>query len=312
MTAGSGFTLVELMVAVALGWLVLSGAIALHQTVSRAGAQSAALAELNDAARFALAYVETDLRQAGFLGLLGSPETIAGVAGPEAATTLAVGNDCGRNFAVNLVVPVDGRNNVYDLACRPYRSPQPGSDVLIVRRAAGITSVPAAGRLQVHTSLTGGGLSSDGQVPPELVAPVDTRDLVVSAYYVSRASSIGADVPGLRRKILRNGPRMVDEELMPGIEDLQIQFGVDLDPVGDPGRGSIDVWVNPEDARLASDGARIAAARVWLRAAAADAPAGYRAPLPAYADRTPPRDDERRRILVSRSYALRNSIAAGP
>ncbi len=59
------------MVAVALGWLVLSGAIALHQTVSRAGAQSAALAELNDAARFALAYVETDLRRADSLAWWG-------------------------------------------------------------------------------------------------------------------------------------------------------------------------------------------------------------------------------------------------
>ena len=307
-----GFTLVELMVAVALGWLVLMGAVALHQTISRAGVQSAALAELNDAARFALAYIETDLRQAGFLGLLSKPESVAGAAGPEAPVSFAVGNDCGPNFAVNLAVPVDGRNNRYSLACTPYRSPRVGSDVLIVRRAAGQISLPTDGRLQVHTSLSGGALSADGIPPSDLVAPLETRDLVVSAYYVSRASSNGPGVPGLRRKILRNGPRMVDEELMPGIEDLQIQFGVDLDPPGDPGRGSVDLWVNPEDARLTSTGARVAAARVWLLAAAADATGAFRAPLPPYADQTPAPDGGHRKILISRSYALRNAIGAAP
>jgi hypothetical protein len=115
-------------------------------------------------------------------------------------------------------------------------------------------------------------------------------------------------VPGLRRKILQTGPRIVDEELMPGVEDLQLQFGLDLDAAGLPGHGSADLWVNPEDPRLADPLARIVGARVWLLIGAEFPRVGARVALPAYADRPPPPlDDRRRLLLVARSYTLRNA-----
>jgi type IV pilus assembly protein PilW len=304
-----GFTLVELLVGVALGWLVVSGALALHQAVKRSSNQAAALAELNDTARFALAYIETDLRQAGFLGLNGDPAAIDGVAGPGDPVAIPVRADCGPNWTIGLTTPVAGFNNRYGLGCAPYRGARAGSDVLVVRRAEGRLARPTAGRLQLHTSLEAGQLGADGRLPPSLAPPVETRDLVVGAYYVSRSSSLGTGIPSLRRKRLQTGPRVVDEELMPGVEDLQLQFGLDLDPAGTPGRGSVDVWVNPEDPRLDDVNARVAATRIWLLVGADDPVRTARAELPAYADRAAPAPADRRRLLVSRSYALRNAVA---
>jgi type IV pilus assembly protein PilW len=307
-----GFSLVELMVAVALGWVVIGGALALHQTVSRSSHQAAALSELNDAARFALAYIETDLRLAGFLGLAADPATVDGVAAAADPVAIGVRGDCGRNWAVNLAAPVGGFNNRYGLACPPWRGARAGSDVLVVRRAAGRTTVPQPARLQIHTGLAGGALATDGLVPAGLTPPLETRDLVADAYYVSRSSSAGAGVPGLRRKTLQRGPRVVDEELMPGVEDLQIQFGLDLDPPGTEGRGSIDLWVNPEDPRLEGPDARIGAARVWLLVAAPDPRRAARSPVPPYADRPAPPPGDARRLLVARNYTLRNVVERKP
>jgi type IV pilus assembly protein PilW len=304
-----GFTLIELLVGVALGWLIVSGALALHEAVSRSSRQAAALAELNDTARFALAYIETDLRQAGFLGLNGDAAAIDGVAGPADPVAIPVRADCGPNWAVELTSPVAGFNNRYGLDCAPYRGALAGSDVLVVRRAEGRLARPEAGRLQLHTSLEGGRLGADGRAPLSLSPPVETRDVVVGAYYVSRSSSLGTGVPSLRRKLLQTGPRVVDEELMPGVEDLQLQLGLDLDPPGTPGRGSVDVWVNPEDPRLADVDARVAGARVWLLVGADDPVRTARTPLPAYADRAAPTPTDRRRLLVARSFALRNTAA---
>ena len=309
---GRGFTLLEILVAVALGWLVVGGALALHQAVARASLQASALAELNDAARFALSYIETDLRMAGFLGLVGDPALVAGAAGPADPVALPVAGDCGPNWAVHLAAPVAGFNNRYGLDCPPWRGARAGSDVLVVRRAAARVSAAEAGRLQLHSTLAGGVLGADGEPPPGLAAPAETRDLVADAFYVSPSSSAGTGRPGLRRKTLQRGPRIVDEELMPGVEDLQVQFGVDLDPPGVPGRGSVDVWVNPEDPRVAAPDARIAAVRVWLLIAADDPRREARAPVPPYADRPPPPAAEQRRLLVARNYVLRNVVGGGP
>ena len=99
---------------------------------------------------------------------------------------------------------------------------------------------------------------------------------------------------------------------MPGVEALQVQFGLDLDPPGTEGRGSIDLWVNPEDPRLEAPDARIGATRVWLLVAAADPRRAARAPVPPYADRPAPPPGEARRLLVARNYALRNVVETKP
>ena len=91
-------------------------------------------------------------------------------------------------------------------------------------------------------------------------------------------------MPSLRRKVFTGdtSSNVADEEVLPGVEDLQIQFGVDTDPVGSANRGSIDRYVNPGDPILTPGDAafipdaEILAVRIWLRIRAENIEVGYK------------------------------------
>ena len=58
----------------------------------------------------------------------------------------------------------------------------------------------------------------------------EIRDLVVRTYYISPASDGRPGFPSLRRKFLTTeagAPKLSDEEILPGVEDMQVEFGVD-------------------------------------------------------------------------------------
>ena len=304
-----GFSLVELMVALAIGVVILGGLVAIHEQSRRLSGKAESVAELADTGRFALSYIAADLRHAGFYGLVGAADLIDGAAGPAAPVAIAVGGDCGRNWSTNLYSPVEGRNNRYDLECPSYKgSARPGSDVLVIRRAASRTGTPESGRLQLHSGLGYGSLNDTGSVPA--ITPVETRNLIVSAYYVSSVSSLGNGIPGLRRKILRVGPRIVDEEIIPGVEDIQIQFAIVVDTPDPPGDDQSLSWVNPDSPLLSSgesaDAPIIVAVRLWLLLSSNDVPLEYHIPIRAYADQSAPPEDDHRRMLIARTFAIRN------
>jgi type IV pilus assembly protein PilW len=143
--------------------------------------------------------------------------------------------------------------------------------------------------------------------------------LVTNGYYVSQNSSLdtpGNPVPSLRVKSLVGlvgfGPRVIDQEVLPGVEDMQIQFGVDTDVLGSPERGSIDRYVNPGDPILnpvLNPNTEVLAVRVWLRVRAERQDVAYRDTAPyAYADRVIPAfNDGFRRVVVSKTIYLRNA-----
>ncbi|MGI9265363.1 MAG: PilW family protein, partial [Gammaproteobacteria bacterium] len=128
---------------------------------------------------------------------------------------------------------------------------------------------------------------------------------------VSSISSSGKNIPGLRRKILQYGPRIVDEEIIPGVEDIQVQFAVASETVQDTSHSQAISWVNPDSSLLLSADpkkpVRIIAVRLWLLVSGPDAPHAYHAPVGAYADRPAPPTDSRRRQLITQTFAVRNS-----
>ena len=86
----------------------------------------------------------------------------------------------------------------------------------------------------------------------------------VHAYYVDRSSSVG-DMPSLRRQTLVAGNQIQDQEVIPGVENLQVQFGIDTDD-----DGTVDRYVDPDHAALTPGAAgfvptaEITAVRLWL------------------------------------------------
>src|SRR5207249_6550249 len=116
----------------------------------------------------------------------------------------------------------------------------PNADTITVRRASAITVPPAtaSGPLRICSTRTSGVLVTDitggtdinGALCQNVNAQIN--NLIVNLYYVDQSSS-QAGVPSLRRKALNGAaactapasalPCFQDDELVPGVEELQVQ-----------------------------------------------------------------------------------------
>jgi len=319
----SGVTLVELMVALAIGSFLLIGAITVFVQSRETFRVADSVSRLQENARFVLDALEPDVRMASYFGLTTRPEKILGRARPSdaASPVFVVSGDCGTNWTIHLDAPIDGANNGYPWTCSAYENePAPDADALIVRRVAEEPEAPAAGRLQIQSArFLDSTLFVGTAVPAGYTAEnSETYRLVVNGYYVSRTSTLstpGNLVPSLRVKTLIDGPRIEDREVLPGVEDMQVQFGIDTDPPGAPNRGAVDRYVNPGDPLLdtsANPDVRVLAVRIWLRLRSERPEPGFTDTTRyEYADQSfDPPNDGYRRIVVSKTIYIRNARPA--
>lgn len=251
------FGLVEVLVAMALGLLLVLSMTTLHARVLRLSLDSVEAADAQDALRIAMALLEYEVAHAGYWGLLTGATGISGRSRDDTPLAVTVAGDCGAGWAMDLDEPLRAWSLGWPLACAPYGHAPPLSGALALRRVATRDTTPEPGVLQVQADFWGGRLEASGAAPPPGHA---TRDLVARAYYVSPRSTAGTQRPSLRRKTLLRGPRITDEEIMPGIAALEILLGVDRDPPGTPGHGLASAFVAPE----AAD-APVVAVRLTLR-----------------------------------------------
>jgi type IV pilus assembly protein PilW len=329
-------SLIELMVALGIGTFLIIGALTVHIQSRSTYAINESIARLQENGRYFFDAVEPDIRMARHWGLISEASAIAGRASPTDPTSpLSPENDCGPNWSVNLDDGVSASNGSYGFACPPYGTAASGADTLVVRRASvALIDAPENNTLYIQSSRGAGGALFIG---PDIPAPFhretleasqessETRELVVNGYYVSTNSSLdapGNTVPSLRRKLLRqggaNGPVVVDEEVLPGVEDMQIEFGVDTDPFGDADYGNVDRYIHPDDPTLDEADpafaahARILAIRVWLRLRSEWPEPGQAGESSfTYADQhATDVNDGYRRIVVSKTIYLRNAAGA--
>lgn len=335
---GRGFSLIEVMVALTIGLLLCAAFLAVLQRCRAAIAVNESLAQLQDGARVALDVVAQDLEHAGFLGFAGARAVRFERGGvvlaegdalrqPDPAhpaipvTGLPSGaHDCGVNLAVDAFAAVQGTNNVYPPAsvapdCAPTAAAggaRVGSDTLTVRRASGNTAEVHAGRVQIYSRTHDGHglltLFADGVAPGPLDAGAEIHDLEVRRYYIANNSIERRGWPALRVKALtesRGAVQFRDDEVMPGVEDLQVEFGV-VDPEAAPWRIR---FVPPDMTGLREQ--RIVAVRLWLRVRADSTEYGYRdEERHRYADVDfAPTGSEaaHRRIVIERTVTLRNA-----
>lgn len=341
----AGFTLIELMIALVIGTTAVIAALQVYAQGRELYRVNEGVARLQEQGRVALAMIEPDVEMAGYYGFTQSPQVIRFVRGANPDVTLATSADlrqsparpggplpapvaglpggthaCGTNFAVDISSPLQASNNSFVLgplrtsSCEPYqRRAQAGTDTLTVRRAETRGAPPEANRLQIYasrnTSLTAQILFADGNAPGPLDDDHRVQNLVVRTYYVARDSVGQREFPALRVKSLtRSGVGVVfdEDEVMPGIEDLQIQVGIAASGASD---GRATRYVNPDFANL--PWSQIVAVRLWLRVRA-DLPEPtftdsrtYRYADVAY---TPSgAESHYRRVLLARTITLRNA-----
>ena len=312
-----GLTLVEMMVALAIGSFLIIGAVQIYNQSRQAFVINESIARVQETAQFAMDTIEADLRMASNWGMTSRPLTIDGrsLQTDPNPNTLSVPLDCGEDWSLELTVPVDGFNNVHGLTCPPDSgTAQPSSDILTVRRAS-VNPVPLQnGRLQIQTTRVAGAIFHDANIPGNFTAGDSaTHNLMTSSYYVDSDSTLIPGVPTLRRMSLGVqgvNSAVFDQEIAPGVENMQVQFGVDMNE-----DNTVDRYVNAGDQIYNpfspgySPGARVITARIWLVVRGLTIEPGV-------VDNTAytPGDvnlgvinDQFRRIVVSKTILLRNT-----
>ena len=325
-----GMTLIELMVALAIGAFLMLGAVTVFMQSRTSFRVNEALSRLQENARFALDSMEPDIRMAHFWGLTARTYLIQGRRAPAEAPGVGP-HDCGNNWKINLNESLEGSNTYANaIGCAPTTGTAvANSDVLVVRRAGEDAIAPAA--LMQNTLYIQSTRSQLGQifraasngataVPAGFNSTTsESHRLMATGYFVSSSSSVNG-LPSLRRKFIQADGTIGEEEVLVGVEDMQIQFGIDTDVPGtpvapNPNRGSIDRYVNPDDPIIDptnagfNPNAEILAVRVWLRLRSDRVENGLNDTTNyQYADRNAGVfTDSVRRLLVSKTIYVRNA-----
>jgi len=246
-----GFTVVELMIALTLSMLLSVAIVTVFVNNSYSFNQDENLARMQDDARHALREIAFDLRMAGHYAELHIPAAVA------FDGALAIGADCGPAGDVNWmyrtvdagtgdslsITAIDNATNAAATAahsCFLGGELLEGTDVVSIKRVAGAEATAlAADDVYLRTNGTVGFLFNGPAPPaPPFVVNPPSADWTYrpSIYYVRQfANAPGDGIPTLCRKSLRGaGPSMTTECIATGIEDLQIEYGIDTTEDGHP------------------------------------------------------------------------------
>lgn len=314
--AQQGLSLIELMIAIAIGLGLLAGLTTVFVNSSRSQAELARASQQVENGRFATATLQDDIWHAGFYGRHVAYTTTAPTALPDPCSTnadTAVASPTPLQSA--LAFPIQG----YDapasvpttLPCLSASDFVPNTDILIVRRADSRTTAVAS--LLANTFYlqsvaeaynvitlqamkpviaTGNPATAFNQASPTTAELGEIRRYHVHIYFVAPCSAPtgggtsctgpsddgGRPIPTLKR--LELGPTGAFQivPLVEGIENMQVEYGIDTVLVGLPagapyaGDGMPDAYVaNPTAAQFS----QVVAVRLHLLARATEPSAAY-------------------------------------
>jgi type IV pilus assembly protein PilW len=260
----TGFSLVELMVAMLVGLLLLAGvgtmvvnSSAAHRELNEAGRQA-------ENGRYAMQLLADEIHHAGYFGdffdLPSPPGALPNpcatdVAGLQAAMPLPMQ---GYDAPAAPPAPLSG--------CLPDADHLAGTDILVLRRAStAATALASLENNEMYMQATGNSVILAVGPEPTPATPAvftltqqdgvtaaDTHKYRVDIYYISpctepavtggscdASADGGTPVPALKRVSLMRNPAtgnlaMLKVPLVAGIENMQIDYGVDNDGDGIP------------------------------------------------------------------------------
>lgn len=277
-----GFSLVELLVAMVVGLIIVSGAFSLHSGTRKTQAVNEMQMDMVADARFAIEMISYDLRHAGMYGGTNKDGLIDCRSNDANCSTTgtvpaAVGSDCAAGWAYNLSQPVFAINstagNPYSGTCiTASEGYLAGTDILEIRYAdsnyldsiSGLPKPLTNGQAYVRSNFASGRIFT-GTTQPKIGKHDSDANITHNyilhafAYYVSdHTDSTGDGIPSLRRAALVNGPAVQQQTLISGVANLQVQFGENTD--GDA-NNTIDRYVDPD---AVTDWTQVYAAKIWL------------------------------------------------
>jgi type IV pilus assembly protein PilW len=243
--------MVELLVAMLLSAILGGAIITVFVNNSQSFKQDENILRMQDDARHALREIAFDVSMAGHYGDLLLPGSVT----PDAGLTVA--QDCGPAGDVNWIYRVSevGTSNslsvmALDNATNAQAAGQhscfaggevlEGTDIVSIKRVVGGSAAALRnGGVYLRTNGTVGLLFREpmaGAPSIPVVAPRADWEFRPRIYYIRQFSNTPGDgIPALCRKALTGaGPSMTTECIATGIENLQIEYGIDTNSDGQP------------------------------------------------------------------------------
>ena len=330
-----GFSLVELMVALVITLILLAGIGQIFLSSKKSFLIQDSLGRMQENGRYAMETLAQDVRRAGYWGGNADITAIEDHVGGTGKVATDNGTCADANWARMLTHRIFGKDDDWTgyTTCLPDDTEQKG-DILVLRFAApwevGSTTTPKflKNNYYLRSSLFEGRLfkcsgdgddsGGDGACVESGNYPIDapavrTAELVSHGYFIHAANisdkcPTAVKVPSLYRQSLVNGvvDKTTPEEIAYGVEDLQVQYGVNDESIC--GVGTNDCFVDAKDAGNAAMWGNVIAARIWLLVRAECPETGYTNNTPyklAGKDPFIPNDHYRRQLYTS-TINLRN------
>jgi type IV pilus assembly protein PilW len=252
-----GLSLVELLVSMLLGLILSGGIVSAYLSAKRNYLYEEQTARMQENGRYAMRLLSRELTMAGFVG---------GVPALDSVSPAAVGTDCSdRDWILDVAHPLELVNDYAGqsvplslhstpLTCLDSAAIALNTDLIAIKRTAGEASVrrgiPAAGLTASTTASWYLRLTSGDHPQWEKLRPIDllARNKVASSLsyweaisriiFIRRYSDSGIvddDIPSLCMETLA-GDAMTARCLVEGVENMQLEFGIDTDADGVPNR----------------------------------------------------------------------------
>ena len=272
----AGVSLVELMIALVIGLILMLGITQVFIASHSASRLSEGVARAQENGRFALEFLERDIRMAGHMGCVNDQSHfVKGLGLPRNNLAAVVGSGSPLDFSVSIQgyeaagtaptnslavgggsIPAGLPATISGLSPAPL----PGSDILVLRylAAEGVPVNAISGQVLSVDAARWSRLTEGGVATPTLFGIADCESVDIFAGVAStgqvtgngvdfspyspqpaptmlyRAESMvyyignGASGPGLRRaRADSTGAYSINEELVEGIENLQLIYGLD-------------------------------------------------------------------------------------
>ena len=268
-----GMTLVELMVSITIGLLLVAGITLLISQQSSSSNELDKASRQIENGRYAMQLLQQEIQLAGYYGEFSSlPAPPAALPSPCATTVSAI------QPALPLFVQGYDSPALGLTSCLANADHVPGTDILVIRHAD-TTPIPlasaAAGQVYIQATQAAYvmGTGSDTSVftlkKKDNTTLADLRKFMVTIFYVSpcnvksgdacsSTSDNGRPIPTLKRLDLSvnssGTATFVETPLVEGIENLQIDYGIDNDGDGAPDSynksPALTDWPNVMTARI--------------------------------------------------------------
>ena len=242
----SGFSLIELMIGMALGLIVLAALTSFFVSTSANRHEIERTSRQIENGRFAIDTLRSELRLAGFYAEVLQKGATWNVPDPCATDLPSMGYVVGP--PAQLPVPISGyAMDVAMPGCLPDQVPN--TDVVVVRRfntEATPAASPVAGQFYFQPSrcatdstttpwlVNSGGSGGFSLRRVDCTAPASLYRLRVTIFYVRDYSVTAGDkIPTLVRLELDNGA-ITTAPMVEGIENMRFEYGIDTDDDGGP------------------------------------------------------------------------------